>query len=47
MVKNRTVEKRGKTGMLIKYKKLHDNTIFDGYYIPNKIDLFNRMKGAS
>jgi len=33
--------------MVINYKKLNDNTIFDGYYIPNKIVLFNRIQGAS
>ena len=29
------------------YKKLNDNTIFDGYYIPNKTSVFNRIQGAS
>ena len=33
--------------MIISYKKLNDNTIFDGYYIPNKIVIFNRIQGAS
>jgi len=33
--------------MTINYKKLNDNTIYDGYYIPNKIVLFNRIQGAS
>ena len=28
-------------------KKLNDNIVFYGYDIPNKIDLFNRIKGAT
>ena len=34
--------------MVINYKKLNNNnTVFDGYYIPNKTVLFNRIQGAS
>jgi len=33
--------------MVINYKKFNDNTIFDGYYILNKIIFFNRIQGAS
>ena len=33
--------------MVINYKKFNDYTIFDGYYIPNKTVLFNRIQGAS
>jgi len=33
--------------MVINYKKLNDNTIFDGYYISNKTILFNRIQRAS
>ena len=40
-------EKRGKTRMVINYKNLNDNTVFDGYYIPNKTTIFNRIQGAS
>ena len=47
MVRNHIEEKRGKTRMVINYKKLNDNTVFDGYCIPNKIALFNRIQGAS
>ena len=36
MVRNHAEEKRGKARMVINYKKLNDNTVFDGYYIPNK-----------
>ena len=47
MVRNHAEEKRGKTRMIINYKKLNDNTVFDGYYIPNKTANFNRIQGAS
>ena len=43
MVRNQVEEKRGKARMVINYKKLNDNTVFDGYYIPNKTVLFNRI----
>ena len=33
--------------MVINYKNLNDNAVFNGYYIPNKIILFNRIQGAS
>ena len=46
-VRNHAKEKRGKARMVINYKKLNDNTAFNGYYIPNKIVLFNRIQGAS
>jgi len=47
MIRNHAEEKRGKATMGINYKKLNDNTVFDGYYIPNKIVFFNRIQGAS
>jgi len=47
MVRNHAEEKRRKARMVINYKKLNDNTIFDGYYIPNKTILFNRIQRAS
>ena len=47
MVRNHVEEKRGKTRMVINYKKLNDNTVFDGYYIPNKTVLFNKIQVAS
>jgi len=43
MVRNHTEEKRGKARMIINYKKLNDNTVFDGDYILNKTVLFNRI----
>ena len=33
MVRNHVEENRGKVRMVINYKKLNDNIIFDGYYI--------------
>jgi len=47
MVRNHAEEKRGKARMIINYKKLNDNTVFDGYYIPNETVLFNRIQEAS
>ena len=47
IVRNHAEEKSGKARMVINYEKLNDNTVFDGYYIPNKIVLFNRIQGAS
>ena len=46
MVRNHA-EKKGKARMVINYKKLNHNTVFDGYYIPNKIVFFNRIQRAS
>jgi len=47
VVRNHAKEKREKPRMVINYKKLNDNAIFDGCYIPNKTVLFNRMQAAS
>jgi len=47
MVRNHAEEKIGKARMVINYKKLNDNTIFDGYYISNKTVLFDKIQGAS
>jgi len=47
MVRNHAEEKRRKLRMVINYKKPNDDTVFDGYYIPNKTILFNRIQGAS
>jgi len=38
-------EKEGKARIVINYKKLNNNTVFYGYYIPNKTVLFNRIQG--
>ena len=47
MVRNHAELKREKARMVINYNKFNDNTVFDGYYIPNKAVLFNRIQGAS
>jgi len=47
MVRNHAEEKREKVRMIINYKKLNDNTVFDRYYILNKTIFFNRIQGAS
>ena len=44
MIRNHTEEKRGKARMVVNYKKTNDNTVFDGYYISNKIVFFNRIQ---
>ena len=44
MVRNHAEEKRGKARMVINYKKPNDNTVFDGYYIPNKTVFSNRIQ---
>jgi len=47
IVRNHVEEKSGKARMVINYKKFNANTVFDSYYIPNKIVLFNRIQVAS
>ena len=47
MIRNHVEEKRRKARMVINYKKFDDNAVFDGYYIPKKTVIFNRIQGAS
>jgi len=47
MARNHAEEKRRKERMVINYQKLNDNTIFDGYYIPSEIAIFNKIQGVS
>ena len=47
MIRNHAEEKREKARMIINYEKFNDNTVFDGYYIPNKTILLNRIQGTS
>ena len=47
ILRNHAEGKRGIARMVINYKKLNYNTIFDGYYTPNKIVLSNRIQVAS
>ena len=44
MVRNHAKEKREKAMMVINYKKLNDNTVFDSYYIPNKTVLLIQFR---
>ncbi|KAA3485339.1 RNA-directed DNA polymerase-like protein [Gossypium australe] len=46
MVRNHAEIKRGKARMAINYKRLNQNTIFDGYFIPRKEVLINQAKQA-
>jgi len=40
MVRNYAEEKREKARMVINYKKLNDNIVFDGSYIHSKTVIF-------
>ena len=43
LFRNHSKEKRGKTRMVIIYKRLHENTYDDAYKIPNKDYLINSI----
>ena len=47
IIRNHVEEKREKSRIVINYKKLNDNIVFGGYYIPNKTTLLNRIQGTS
>ena len=47
MVRKHSEIKKGKTRMVINYKKVNKNTKFDGYYIPNKEILINLTRGKN
>jgi len=47
MVGNHAEEKKKKVRMITNCKKLNDNITFVGYYVPNKIVLFNRIQRDS
>ena len=42
MVRNRNEINRNKARMVVNYKQLNDNTIFDGYFLPNKETLIHK-----
>jgi len=42
MVNNHSEQKRGKSRMVINYKRPNEVTIFDGYFLPNKEVLINK-----
>ena len=46
IVRNHAEEVRGKSRMVINYKRLNDNTIDDAYNIPNKQEWINRIQGS-
>ena len=46
IVRNHAEIVRGKSRMVINYKRLNDNTIDDGYNIPNKQEWINRIQGS-
>ena len=44
IVNKHSKQKRGKTRMVYNYKRLNDNTYIDGYIIPSKDVLINRIQ---
>ena len=46
IVRNHAEEVRGKSRMVINYKRLNDNTIDDAYNVPNKQEQINRIQGS-
>ena len=44
IVNQHSEQKRGKTRMVCNYKRLNDNTHIDGYTIPSKDVLINRIQ---
>ena len=46
MVRNRNEINRNKARMIVNYKKLNDNTIFDGYFLPNKETLIDKTRNC-
>lgn len=47
LVRNHSEIKRGKARMVINYKSLNDNTIDDGYYLPNKETIIASLRGKT
>ncbi|XBH80057.1 hypothetical protein VPH35_105882 [Triticum aestivum] len=46
IVRNHAEEVRGKSRMVINFKRLNDNTVDDAYSIPNKQEWINRIQGS-
>jgi hypothetical protein len=46
IVRNHSEIVRGKSRMVINYKRLNDNTVYDAYNIPNKQEWINRIQGS-
>ena len=47
MVRNRNEINRNKARMVVNYKQLNDNTIFDGYFLPNKETLIHKTRNCN
>ena len=47
MVRNHSKIKRGKARMVINYKRLNEQIVFDGYFIPRNDILINQTKGKN
>jgi len=47
IVNKSSEQKRGKSRMVYNYKRLNDNTVEDGYTIPSKEILINRIQNAN
>ena len=45
MVRNRNEINRNKARMVVNYKQLNDNTIFDGYFLSHKETLIHKTRG--
>ena len=46
MVRNRNEINRNKARMFANYKQLNDNTVFDGYFLPNKETLIHKTRNC-
>uniref|UniRef100_A0A453PBY0 Reverse transcriptase domain-containing protein n=1 Tax=Aegilops tauschii subsp. strangulata TaxID=200361 RepID=A0A453PBY0_AEGTS len=46
IVRNHAEEVRGKSRMVINFKRLNDNTVDDAYNIPNKQEWINKIQGS-
>ena len=46
MVRNRNEINRNKARMVVNYKQLNDNTVFDGYFLPNKETLIHKTRNC-
>ena len=47
MVRNRNEINRNKARMVVNYKQLNDNTVFDGYFLPNKETLIHKTRNCN
>ena len=47
IVNKSSEQKRGRSRMVYNYKRLNDNTVEDGYTIPSKEILINRIQNAN